>query len=82
MKFMELNKSLKTEIKPLYVLKGDDVFLLNQAINLIKNATILNFEELNFVKLDGAKLNKNEFVAQLETLPIGNDYRLIVIDSP
>lgn len=82
MKFMELNKSLKTEVKHLYVLKGDDVFLLNQAINLIKNATILNFEELNFVKLDGAKLNKNEFIAQLETLPIGNDYRLIVIDSP
>ena len=44
MKFIELNKSLKNEIKHLYVLTGDDVFLLNSAVNLIKAATINNLE--------------------------------------
>lgn len=82
MKFIELNKSLKTEIKHLYVLTGDDVFLLNSAVNLIKSASIKDLEEFNFVKFDGANLNKNEFAAQLETLPIGNDYRMIVVDAP
>ena len=53
MKFIELNKSLKNEIKHLYVLTGDDVFLLNSAVNLIKTATINDLEEFNFAKLDG-----------------------------
>lgn len=82
MKFIELNKALKTQIKHLYVLTGDDVFLLNQAISLIKSATIKDLEEFNFVKLEADKINKNEFIAQLESLPIANDYRLIVLDSP
>ena len=82
MKFIELNKSLKNEIKHLYVLTGDDVFLLNSAVNLIKTATINNLEEFNFAKLDGTAITKSEFAAQLETLPIGNDYRMIVVDAP
>lgn len=82
MKFIELNKSLKNEIKHLYVLTGDDVFLLNSAVNLIKTATIKEFEEFNFAKLDGTATTKSEFASQLETLPIGNDYRIIVVDAP
>ena len=82
MKFIELNKSLKSDLHHLYVLQGDAVFLQNQAVGLIKAATITDLEEFNFVKLDGSKLNKNEFIAQLETLPIVNEYRMLVIDAP
>ncbi len=82
MKFIELNKSLKSDLRHLYVLQGDDAFLQNQAINLIKAATITDLEEFNFVKMDGNKLNKNEFIAQLETLPIVNEYRMLVVDTP
>lgn len=82
MKFVELNKSLKTEIKHLYVLNGDDSFLLSHAISLIKNACIQDLEDFNFAKFDAEKMNKSEFIAQLETMPIGNDYRMIVLDSP
>lgn len=81
MKFIELNKALKENVEHLYSLVGDDQFLLAQAVTLIKNATIKQFEELNFVKIDNAKLSKSEFVAQLETLPMGNDYRLIVLEN-
>lgn len=82
MKFLELNKSLKTDINCLYVLTGSDFFLQDQAINLIKSATIKDLEEFNYIKFDGTKLGKNELIAQLETLPICNDYRMIVIDAP
>ena len=82
MKFVELNKELKTNINHLYVLTGDDVFLQNQAVSLIKSATIKNLEEFNFAKFDAEKMFKQEFLAQLETLPIANDYRMIVLNEP
>ncbi len=82
MKFIELNKSLKTEIKHLYCLNGDDSFLLSSAVRLIKDAVIKDLEEFNVAKFDADKMPKSEFIAQLETLPMGNDYRLLVLDTP
>lgn len=82
MKFIELNKALKTEIKHLYCLNGDDPFLLASAVKLIKDATIKELEEFNFAKFDADKMIKSEFIAQLETLPMCNDYRMIVLDTP
>ena len=37
MKFIDLNKSLKEKIEPLYVVKGEDFYLIRQAINNIKS---------------------------------------------
>lgn len=82
MKFIELNKSLKEKINNLYNLKGEDFFLIRQAINLIKLATVKNFEEFNYVKLDAEKLKASEVQLQFESLPMGNDYRVIVLVNP
>ena len=82
MKFIELNKNLKEEIKPLYNLKGEDFFLIKQAITNIKSATVMNFEEFNYVKLDASKMKSNEVEELVLALPIGNDYRLVVLENP
>ena len=68
MKFIELNKKLKDQILPLYNIVGEDIFLVRQAINILK--------------LDADKIKSSELEAQIVTLPIGSDYRLVVLNSP
>ncbi len=82
MKFIELNKSLKEHISNLYNIKGDDVFLIKNAIANIKSAVVNDFEEFNFVKLDAEKIKSSEVDAQLSTLPIGGEYRMVVLNNP
>ena len=82
MKFIELNKHLKDEIKPLYNLKGDDFFLVKQALTNIKSLLIKDLEEFNYIKIDSEKMKKEQAYEQIATLPIGNDYRLVVLENP
>lgn len=82
MKFIELNKKLKEKVLPLYNIVGEDVFLIRQSIITLKNYLVKNFDEFNFVKLDAEKLKQNEIDAIISTLPIGSDYRLVVLVNP
>lgn len=82
MKFIELNKHLKEEVQPLYNIKGDDFFLIKQAISNIKSFLIKDFEDFNYAKLDAEKMKKEQAYEQISTLPIANDYRLVVLENP
>ncbi|MBR6779133.1 MAG: DNA polymerase III subunit delta [Clostridia bacterium] len=82
MKFVEFSKSLKSKIENVYNAKGDDLFLLRQAVLNLKSAVIKDLEEFNYIKLDAEKLKPDEVVSHLMTLPIGNDYRLVVLEKP
>lgn len=82
MKFIELNKQLKISIEPLYNLKGEDFFLIRQALTNIKSYLIKDLEEFNFVSLDAEKMKKEQVYEQIATLPIVNEYRLVVINNP
>ena len=82
MKFMELNKSLKENIYNLYNIKGEDSFLIKHAISNIKNAVVADFEEFNYIKIDAEKAKIDEIDAQLSTLPIGSEYRMVVVVNP
>lgn len=82
MKFIELNKNLKEQIFNLYNLTGEDAFLIKHAISNIKGAVVADLDEFNFVKLDAEKLKPSEIDAQLSTLPIGSEYRMVVIQNP
>ncbi|MBE5741328.1 MAG: DNA polymerase III subunit delta [Clostridiales bacterium] len=82
MRFIDLNKNLKTNIEKVYNITGDDFFLVKQAITNLKTFLIKEFEELNFVKLDADKMKSAEANELISTLPFGNDYRLIVLENP
>ena len=82
MKFIELNKQLKEKVEPLYNIKGDDFFLVKQALSNIKAFLIKDLEEFNYVNLDADKMKKEQAYEQIATLPIGNDYRLVVFNNP
>lgn len=82
MKFIELNKKLKEEVKNIYNIKGDDGFLIKQAITNMKYALIKDFEEFDFAKHDAENMKSNEADAIISTLPMANEYRLVVLNNP
>lgn len=78
MKFTELKKSLKTEIKNCYMLKGEDEFLLTRSFDLIKDACNIQMPELNLLMfkedVDFETVNK-----ALETLPVFDDKKIVYV---
>ena len=82
MKFIELNKHLKSNIEPLYNIKGDDFFLIKQAITTFKSLLVQDFEEFNFVSLDAEKMKKEQIDEQISTLPMISEHRLVIINNP
>lgn len=82
MKFIELNKNLKEKINNLYNITGNDDFLIKQAITNLKYALVKDLEEFNYFKADAENMKSSEAVAQISTLPLGNNYRLVVLTNP
>lgn len=78
MKFVELKKNLKNEIKNNYILKGDDEYLLSHAYELIKNACNIEFPELNLL-IFKEDVDFDLVVKALETLPMFVDKKLIYV---
>lgn len=82
MKFIELNKNLKIKVNNLYNITGSDDFLIKQAITNIKHFLITDLEEFNHFKADAESMKASEATAQISTLPLGNEYRLVVLTNP
>ena len=80
MKFVDLKKSLKENIKPAYLLCGDDVFLLYKSLDLIENACTPNMPEFNKVVFgEDSSYTVQDVVESLQALPIGDVKRLVLI---
>jgi len=82
MKFIDLNKNLKIKIEKVYNLIGDDYFLIKQAITNIKAFLIKDLEEFDYIKLDADKLKIQEADAIISTIPMSNENRLVVLNTP
>lgn len=82
MKFIELTKHLKENIANLYNIKGEDFFLIKQALTNLKLAIIKDLEDFNYIKLDAEKMKKEQANEHIATFPIGNDYRMVVFSNP
>ena len=78
MKFTELKKSLKTEIKNCYLLKGDDEFLLTRSFDLIKDACNIQMPELNIL-LFKEDVDFENVLKALETLPVFDERKIIYV---
>ena len=81
MKFIELNKHLKEKIEPLYNIKGDDFFLIKQAISNLKAILIKDFEEFNYANIDADKMKKEQAHELISTLPMMNEHRLVILNN-
>ena len=81
MKFINMNKELKGNIANVYNIRGEDFYLIRQAIKNLKAILIQDLEEFNYIKIDAEKMKTNEFDAVISTLPMINEYRLVVVDN-
>lgn len=81
MKFIEINKKLNEKIENIYNLTGEDDYLIKHAILNIKAATIKDFDEFNYQLLTN-DCTRSALDAALSTLPMANDYRMVVLFNP
>ncbi len=83
MELRELDKQISSK-KPsqLYFFYGDEQFLLEHKVNSIKNLLIDNdFEEFNFVRLDGKKVTAQEIENSVLSVPVMSDKKLVVVSN-
>ena len=57
MKFAELKKSVTNGVKPIYLVTGEDAFLREKSLEILKNA-FLTFPEFNFDVFDAESLKE------------------------
>ena len=81
MKFIELPQKLKQQILPLYVLKGEDSFVIGSAIKHISNACGNEMADFNKVIFDNENFNVNRLNEAIEMLPIGFDRKFVLIKN-
>lgn len=79
MKFIELPKKLKESISSLYILKGDDDFVVSSAIKHISNACGNEFPDFNKSFFNNENFSANKIVEAIEMLPIGTDRKFVLI---
>lgn len=80
MKFVELAKTLKERIDPVYLIEGEDAYFREHAVSAIRSACALSMPELNDARVEGETLKSDRlraFIAELNTLPFLDGKRIV-----
>lgn len=81
MKFLQLKQNL-TNPASVYSITGDDEFLISQAIKIIKQTLVGDFEEFNYLKVDMDLTPISDYANIINTMPFGLGCRVVVFTSP
>ena len=79
MKFVQLKGSLKSGIARAYVVFGDDSYLINNAVQLLKKAVGLTMPEVNMVVYGESKLEISKVLQDCSSMPFFDEKRLVLI---
>lgn len=80
MKFIELKASLKNEIQSVYILEGNDRFVIKNAIDLIDKRLGLSFPDVNKLQFnDENKYTIENILDSASCVPFGDLKKLIII---
>jgi DNA polymerase-3 subunit delta len=82
MSYKAFVNELKGEIKKVYMLYGQESYLLDKAKELLKEKVVTAFPELNFNALDGEVLTLEQLQNACETFPFGCEKKLVVVRQP
>jgi DNA polymerase-3 subunit delta len=67
------------EIKKLYLLYGQESYLLDKGLEEIKSRAVTGLEEINYMVFDNKNMDIDELRNACETLPFGSEKKLIVV---
>lgn len=77
-----LNEDIKTGIfKSVYLLYGEEEYLVRLYKNRIKKAVLPEDDTMNFSRYEGKGISVPELIDQAETMPFFADHRLILIEK-
>lgn len=77
-----VNSITKNEIKNVYLFYGEENYLIDDVLQRLKVKLIdPNFEQLNFVNIDGKETGYNKIIDICETLPFMSEKRLVYINA-
>lgn len=69
-------------IKVLYILTGQEQFLMDQKIASLKKEFPIFEPELNDIKIDCRELTSQEIINEITSVPFFSDYRFVVLTHP
>lgn len=69
------------QLKQIYLLYGEEQYLIRQYRDKLKKAMVTEGDTMNFSAFEGEDINQNEIIDLAETLPFFADRRLILIEG-
>lgn len=69
------------QLKQIYLLYGEEQYLIRQYRDKLKKAMVSEDDTMNFSAFEGEDINQNEIIDLAETLPFFADRRLILIEG-
>lgn len=69
------------QLKQVYLLYGEEQYLIRQYRDKLKRAMVSDDDTMNFSAFEGADLNQKEIIDLAETLPFFADRRVILIED-
>ncbi len=81
MKYGELKRSLSAAVEPVYIIYGNDDFLRNYAVGLIRDKCI-SVPDINYMSFEGVALDEERSAIALNSLrsyPFLSDRRMVLI---
>lgn len=76
-----LKNRLKGGVAPCYLVSGDDYYLFEKSLAMITKAMDLQLEDFNKNVFDDDNYNMQSVLNSCEIMPMGSQYRLIVIKN-
>jgi len=69
------------KISPVYLFYGEEQYLVNQALNSLRNFFLPDANEWNFELLDGKDISAEEIVSSANTSPFWGDRKMVVVQK-
>lgn len=76
-----LKNRLKTGVKNCYLLEGDDLYLFDKGISMIKKACELMLEEFNLNVFDDENFSMKAVLDTCEVMPMGSDKKVVILKN-
>ena len=77
-----VNEIKSGEIKKIYLLHGQESYLLDKAREMLKEQVVTAFPELNYNQLDGESITPKQLQNSCETFPFGSERELVTVRQP
>ncbi|WP_236914917.1 DNA polymerase III subunit delta [Clostridium sp. Cult2] len=77
-----INKAKSKNLKPVYLFYGEEEYLIDYTLNVVKDIFIdKSFEPLNYIVLDGKEIDFDIIFNACETLPFMSEKKIVIIND-